>query len=427
MTYTELPDQGAVFWPVGTGDSTTIVVKPGVVMQVDLRDQDQADEPGAVVAPVIDRLVETLPTKDDKPYLAVLALTHADLDHIAGFGDLLDSGILIGELWVTPRIWREAAGDGKIGEEAQRVHEEAVRRVNATKKAVEAGREPVSGERIRIIGHDEDGSDYGYDALPDRYITGPGHPIVMLDGEDVRTSFEAFIHAPFKGDCAGERNETSLAMQISLRAEDGTEGRMLLLGDLSYVTIKKIFNYSEFHGRPERLDWDVLLSPHHCSKKVMYAPDENGEDELKQDILNQLQEHAGTDAYVIASSRPFRDADKTGDNPPHLLAWNRYKEIAPNEVVCTGEYPTEASPRPVVFGLTPGVGLELLAVPDDEDDGQVVELARSGSSSALLKSLGLTAAVLAGDAVGVAGVRAAVAHVRGTRAAPAASVGFGWR
>jgi hypothetical protein len=55
-------------------------------------------------------LVETLPTKGGKPYLVVLALMHADFDHIDGLGDLLDSGILVGELWVTPRSWREAAG-----------------------------------------------------------------------------------------------------------------------------------------------------------------------------------------------------------------------------------------------------------------------------------------------------------------------------
>lgn len=425
MTSTALPAQGMVFWPVGTGDSTTIVVRPDVVMQVDLRDQDRADEPGAVVAPVIDRLVQTLPTKDGQPYLAVLALTHADLDHICGFGDLLDSGILIGELWVTPRSWREAAGDDTVGEEAQRVHEEAVRRVTATKRAIEAGQEPTSGDRIRIIGHDEDGSDYGYAELPKQYITGPGHPITSLDGQDETASFQAFVHAPFKDDCAGERNETSLAMQVTLRAEDGTEGRLLLLGDLSYVTIKKVFDYSEGHGRPETLTWDVLLSPHHCSKKVMFAPGEDGEEELKQDLLDQLTPHTGPNAYVIASSLPFRDADENGNNPPHLLARDQYNKIAPNEVICTGEYPTVDAPRPVVFGLTPGVGLELLDIPDDEDDDQAVEMARSGSSGALLKSLALTAALAAGTAAGVAGVRAAVTHVRGTRATPATSVGYG--
>ncbi|WP_284741093.1 hypothetical protein [Amycolatopsis sp. RTGN1] len=425
MTSTKLPDQGAVFWPVGTGDSTTIVVRPGVVVQIDLRDQAQADEPDAVVAAVIDRLVETLPTKDDAPYLAALALTHADLDHICGFGDLLDSGILIGELWVTPRTWREAAGDDDLSDEAQRVHEEAVRRVMATKRAHEVGQEPASGDRIRIIGHDEDGGQYGYEGLSSKYITGPGHTITDLDGQDESKFFQAFVHAPFKDDCAGERNETSLAMQVTLYGEDDTAGRFLLLGDLSYVTINKVFDYSEGHDRPETLDWDVLLAPHHCSRKVMYAPDESGDEELKQDIVDQLQAHAGSNAYVIASSQPFRDADKGGDNPPHLLAREQYNKIAPNEVVCTGEHPTAEAPRPVVFGLTLGVGLELLDIPVDETADEAVEMARAGSSQSLLKSLAMTAAVAAGAAAGVAEARAAVKKVRGTDGKPAPGVGFG--
>ena len=33
-----LPDRGYVFWPVGSGDSTTIVVDDEHVMQVDLRE-----------------------------------------------------------------------------------------------------------------------------------------------------------------------------------------------------------------------------------------------------------------------------------------------------------------------------------------------------------------------------------------------------
>jgi hypothetical protein len=56
MTITSLPEQGIVFWPVGTGDSTTTVVDNEIALQVDLRDLDAADEDDAVVASVIDRL-----------------------------------------------------------------------------------------------------------------------------------------------------------------------------------------------------------------------------------------------------------------------------------------------------------------------------------------------------------------------------------
>jgi hypothetical protein len=66
----------------------------------------KADDDANPEVPVVDRLVEGLPTRDGRPYLAVFALTHADKDHCLGFADLLDQ-VHIGELWSTPRLWRE--------------------------------------------------------------------------------------------------------------------------------------------------------------------------------------------------------------------------------------------------------------------------------------------------------------------------------
>src|SRR5690349_11533822 len=99
-----LPTRGAVFWPVGTGDSTTIIIDDEVVLQVDLHDMAKADDDENPEVPVVDELVDALPTTvDNEPYLAVFALTHADRDHCLGFADLL-SQVRIGELWATPRL-----------------------------------------------------------------------------------------------------------------------------------------------------------------------------------------------------------------------------------------------------------------------------------------------------------------------------------
>lgn len=104
------PARGAFFWPIGTGDSTTIVVDDDTVMQIDLHDMAEADKDDTPEAPVVDKLVECLPLRDGKPYLAVSALTHADKDHCLGFANLLDK-VVIGELWATPRLWREYEED----------------------------------------------------------------------------------------------------------------------------------------------------------------------------------------------------------------------------------------------------------------------------------------------------------------------------
>ena len=60
------------FWKVGTGDSTSIVIKKNVVLQVDLNDNanDKNDN-----VPIVERLVEELPTIAGKPYLSCLLYT----------------------------------------------------------------------------------------------------------------------------------------------------------------------------------------------------------------------------------------------------------------------------------------------------------------------------------------------------------------
>lgn len=434
VTTAELPDQGVVFWPVGTGDSTTIVVDDRHVIQVDLRDMAAANEGGAVVAAVIDRLAETLPRTSDgsAPYLSVFALTHGDLDHCAGFGRLLDSEIVIGEIWATPRLWREHATDQEMCADAKRFHDEADRRVKATLEHIAGGRVVPSGDRVRVIGYDEDFEelDLAYSALPDDCVSFPGDVIETLDGDDAAGHFSGFVHAPFKDDCAGPRNETSLAIHITLR-NPGHQGGggILLFGDLSYETIKKIFARTQ--ARPERLAWDVMLAAHHCSKSVMYAAGEDGDIERKDDLLQMFVDAAGSTGYVVASSRPFRDVDSTGDNPPHLLARDAYDEIAPSGVLCTGEYPSTDAPRPIVFGLFE-TGLELVEVDDVE------EASSESAASRLLKALGLTAAVGMAVAGTVAARRAgsrpgfesslkAVETARGSAPESLPAVGFGRR
>src|SRR6266700_2770228 len=52
----ELPSQGFLFWPVGSGDSTTISVGDGVIIQVDIRHLTAADDDDDPRMAVIDHL-----------------------------------------------------------------------------------------------------------------------------------------------------------------------------------------------------------------------------------------------------------------------------------------------------------------------------------------------------------------------------------
>lgn len=350
---TGVPPRGYVFWPVNNGDSTTVVVDADLTLQIDLNHTSSGEEDEDPKTPVIDRLEALLPQKGKKPYLAVFSLTHPDQDHCRGFAELLKR-VEIGELWFTPRVFREYKKD--LSDDAVAFRDEAMRRVKAT---IDANGDVGSGDRVRIIGYDTLLSESEFEGFPADRLTIPGQVIAELDGTAAGDRFRAFVHAPFKDDADGDRNDTSLALQVTLW-QGKTPGRVLFFGDLKYPTLKRIFEVSDVSD----LYWNCLLAPHHCSKSAMYWPNEGEEEEtLQDDILKMMEQHAGTTGYIVSSSRAFPTSNKPGDDPPHLIARERYEEIVPNTFLCTGEHGDQDMPTPIVFAVTEQ-GLQYIG--DDE-------------------------------------------------------------
>ncbi len=122
--------------------------------------------------------------------------------------------------------------------------------------------------------------------------------------------------------------------------------------------------------------WNALLAPHHCAKGAMYWADEDGEDpKLRQDILDAMKDAADSPGIVVVSADKIPTGNKAGDNPPHAKAANRYREIAPDGVICTGQHPNAEAPEPLVFEVS-GEGAALR-------DAQLVE----ASASTLAKQI----------------------------------------
>lgn len=342
----KFPKKGFVFYPVATGDSTTVVIDDATVLQIDLHNcGEEGDDPKPF--PIVDELVRLLPKKNNKPFLSVFALTHPDNDHILGFGDLL-SEVTIGEIWHTPRIFREYRKD--LAEDAQKFRDEARRR---RKLMIDKNGDVSSGDRLRVIGHD-DGifKDPDYKDFPSKARSYPGRSIEVLDDVDYSGVFEAFVHAPFKDDSADTRNNTSLALQIIL-TEGNNCGKLLTFGDREYPTIKQIFDITKEKKRDAYLEWNVNLAAHHCSKKVMFWKDEGAAAETyRSEIMKNLEEAALDDAYIIASCRSDFTDDK-GDNPPHGKARTKYEGIVDaGHFLCTHEYPDKKKPQPIVFTIS---------------------------------------------------------------------------
>ena len=338
----ELPTQGLVFWPVGTGDSTTICVTEEIRIQVDLHHLAASDGDEDHRVPIVDHLAALLPVLGKKPYLAVFVLTHPDEDHCLGFKDVLKR-VHIGEIWFSPRIFREYKKD--LCEDAKAFLKEVSRRI---KKTIADGGIVRSGDVVRIIGYDELLQEDEFKGFPKSRLSVPGHSVSELDGGDYSSFFSAFLHAPFKSDSDGERNDCSIAMQVTLK-NGKASGYALLLGDHCYPTLKRIFDQSD----ESTLKWNVLLAPHHCSKSAMYWKDEGSEAEtLHQDILDAIEASAEKPGYIVVSSECIPTSNKSGDCPPHAIAKNRYTEIAPDGLICTQEHGDTENPDPIVFELT---------------------------------------------------------------------------
>jgi hypothetical protein len=337
-----LPEKGFVFWPVGCGDSTTIAVTDEAVMQVDLHHlscSELEDDPRIAI---VDQLVAILPHVNNKPYLAVFVLTHPDEDHCLGFAQLLKK-VNIGELWFSPRVFREYKKD--LCDDAKAFKAEAERRVA---KTIKANGDVASGDVVRIIGYDELLKEDEFKGFPSSRLSVPGHSVVELDGFDYSQHFSAFLHGPFKDDADGERNDCSIAMQVTLK-NPTTEVYAMLLADHCYPTLKRIFDCSD----DSTLRWHVLQAPHHCSKSAMYWMDEGDKEEcLKQGILDSMESAAQSPGLIVASCECFPAKNEPGDNPPHKLARSRYEEIAPDGFLCTQEHGDSKSPEPVIFNFT---------------------------------------------------------------------------
>lgn len=340
--------KAVIYWPVGTGDSSTLILKPGkLVMQIDLHHLELADDDDNPEWPIIDYLVRNLPKKPNgRPYLALFVLTHPDEDHIRGFEELLRR-VDIGEIWHTPKIFRDQSDQDSLCSDAKAFRKEAHRRRTAI---ADNPNDIRSGNRLRVIGHDDILNEPDYKKLPANCKSRSGEKVNAVDGNDL-SDFTAFIHAPFSADQAKNKNNTSLALNVVIW-EGEKAGQFFFFGDREYPTVKRIFEETErSRTNTPYLYWDALLSPHHCSKGVMYWKEEGDEEEsFKQDVMDYMAKYSKSkNGYIVASSTSeFTSAP--GDNPPHSKARRQYEKIVkPGRFICTHEYPTKAKPVPIVF------------------------------------------------------------------------------
>jgi hypothetical protein len=174
--------------------------------------------------------------------------------------------------------------------------------------------------------------------------------------------------------------------------KDGScEKRFLLLGDLEYEQIDAFVEKSESRGNADRLAWDVLLAPHHCSRNAVRRKE--GEGWVDADAAAYLENYAAEGAVVVASSRAIDDVGPHDTDPPHKDAQKVYVGIVGEgsfRSTCEYEDGSDSDPLTIVVS--------------EDECGQLSESRSSGMSN-VGKGLLAAGAVAAGAAIAGAVIR----------------------
>ncbi|MDC8640397.1 hypothetical protein [Xanthomonas hortorum] len=350
-----------IFYPVGNGDTTQIILDNGKRVLFDFRHKECAEDDST---PEID-LKATL-KKDleeaDRDSFDVVAFTHADNDHIQGSTDFFwlehakryhgEGRIKIDELWVPAAMLLEEATQDQQSEEFVLLRQEARHRL-------------LEGKGILVFSKPQALADWLEPKLKDRGEALSARDHLFVDAGTLVPGFtlaqdnvEFFCHSPFIEHCDdGDiiRNSAALVFNVRLQA-DGLTFDYLEVGDAEYCDLEKIVDITKYHKNDNRLAWDLFNIPHHCSYRAL--SDEKGDDETTPcEKVAELLMMGKPDSYVVSCSLPVPDTKEAYEQvqPPHIQARKTYekylKKVNGRSFLVTMEEPNGYKPQPIVFNV----------------------------------------------------------------------------
>jgi hypothetical protein len=325
----------ASLFKVDNGDMVLFETESGRWILTDINIREAADDEDDDTPDVVKQLRKKLDRDDDgRLFVDAFLNTHPDADHIRGLkkhfhlGDLsnwskADDKIIIREMWSSPIVFRRAKAkddDHVLCEDAEAWRDEARRRVKKFRAAGSLG----DGNRIVILGEDVDGKT---DDLGDILVK-VDEVFSRICGE-ADTSFEARLLAPMSAADEEEedvltKNNSSVIMRLDLKVSKVTRGRFLLGGDAEVAIWERIWERNK--KWPERLEYDVLIAPHHCSwHSLSYDSwSEKGEKAKVSEPARNALGQALDGALIVASSKTIKDDE---NDPPCIRAKREYIDI----------------------------------------------------------------------------------------------------
>jgi hypothetical protein len=350
-----------VFYPVGNGDTSQIILANDKRLLFDFRHQQQGEDKDHPVIDLNAQLRKEL-TDAKRDSFDVVAFTHSDKDHIAGsteFFEMLhekkyqgEGRIKIKELWVPAAMILETASNDDQSSEFVLWRQEARFRLKA-------------GKGIQVFSRPDKLKKW----LAENDLSVESRIHLITDAGTLAKGFtlaadgvEFFCHSPFVKHVDGSedilRNEASLIFQVRFDV-DGTQSNYLAVGDSTYDVLEDIVDITEFHGRTDRLHWNLFSVPHHCSYKAM-GPEKGINETAPTEKVKQLLLHGQESAYLVSSSNPIPDIKDAYDQslPPHIQSRKAYvrhlKEVGGRTFFVTMEEPNANQPKPIAFEVTRG-------------------------------------------------------------------------
>lgn len=349
-----------IFYPVGNGDTSQIVLANGKRLLFDFRHQAAGEDDGEPVIDLKERLKVEL---DDagKDAFDVVAFTHGDSDHIGGSTEFFelwhakkfqgDDRVPIPELWVPAAMILEEASQSERSSEFVVWRQEARHRLR-------------EGAGIRVFSKPAKLKDWlegeGCSLDSRRHlITDAGQVVPGLTLAN--DGLELFTHSPFvKHTDEGDDMRNSCALIFNIRFRVGRkEFDYFAIGDSEWEVLEDIVATTVAHGNDERLCWDLFNIPHHCS--YLALSDEKGTREtVPKDKVKFLLQQAREGAHMVSSSHPIEDtaAGRARTQPPHVQAKNCYErylaDAGGGRVLVTMEEPNTTKPEPIVFVIDEG-------------------------------------------------------------------------
>jgi hypothetical protein len=255
-----------IFYPVGNGDTSQIILENGKRILMDYRHQKKTEDGTCPEINLKAQLTQEL-RDSGRNYFDVVAFTHADKDHIENsteFFELLHADkyqgngrIKINTLWVPAAMILETALNDQQSSEFVIWRQEARYRLK-------------EGKGIRVFSKPDKLKSWFEQSgitLESRkhLITDAGQ--IALDFKLDSDGVEFFCHSPFVkhiDNGSDLRNEASLIFNIRFQHSQHYFD-YLATGDSSWDVLDDIVNITKAHKNMDRLSWNLYNIPHHCS------------------------------------------------------------------------------------------------------------------------------------------------------------------